>query len=272
MRRLHLFEWEDQHWLPHTIRDFLTDQLRFVQSQSRAAAMQRAIGGLLQQALERAGTREVVDLCAGAGGPLLAVQKRLRDEAGFRFRLTMTDLFPNAAAFERIEKAGGGEVQCHREPVSVFDVPAGMRGLRTLCTALHHFRPADAHRILQDAVDKRCGIAIFEPLDRGPKLFLLVSVGAFFASFLTAPFVGRMTVSRFVLTYLLPLCPLAMAWDGAVSVLRSYSVPELEALTADLGEGEYSWAMARMYVPTPLGGMPLTYLIGLPLDKGAVAR
>ena len=62
MKRLHLFEWEDQPWLPRAIRDFLTDQLRFAQSSPAAAAMQRLSGSLLKEALEQLGTDQGVDL------------------------------------------------------------------------------------------------------------------------------------------------------------------------------------------------------------------
>jgi hypothetical protein len=37
MRRLHLFEWEDQLWLPRVFRDFITDQLTFETRQRRTA-------------------------------------------------------------------------------------------------------------------------------------------------------------------------------------------------------------------------------------------
>ena len=41
-------------------------------------------------------------------------------------------------------------------------VPERLTGLRTVFTAFHHFRPADARAILESAVRDRQGIAIFE--------------------------------------------------------------------------------------------------------------
>lgn len=265
MGRLHLFEFEDQPWLPRVFRDFITDQLRFAQTNPGAAAMQRTIGGLLKQALEQWQTCDIIDLCSGGGGPLPAALRRLRKESGYRARLTLTDLYPNVAAFKQLEASSDGELQCRYESTSVFDVPADLRGLRTLCTALHHFRPDDARRIFQDAVDKQVGIAVFEPLDGSVRLLLTVTAGAIVFSLFSTPFVGRITLPRLFFTYVLPICPLLMAWDGGVSVLRSYSVRDLEQLTAGLGEGRYEWKIARVRVPTWIGRMPLTYVVGLPV-------
>jgi hypothetical protein len=270
VKRAHLFEWEDQPWLPRTIRDFLTDQLRFAQSSRPAAGLQRSIGSLLRQALQRLDTVEIVDLCSGGGGPMIRIRERLAAEGGLNVRLTLTDRFPNVDAFRQIERRSGGAVRCRYDSINVFDVPADLEGLRTLCTALHHFRFDDARRILQDAVDKRAGIAVFEPLERSLKLFMVVTAGAFVGTFLTTPFVGKMSFSRFALTYLLPVCPFVTAWDGAVSVLRSYNVEALEEMTCGLGNGGYEWRIACVKVPSPIGPMPLTYLIGLP-TAGTVA-
>jgi hypothetical protein len=45
-------------------------------------------------------------------------------------------------------------------------------GIRTMFTALHHFRPPQARGILEDAARKGSGIAVFEPLSRSPRMAL----------------------------------------------------------------------------------------------------
>ena len=53
-----------------------------------------------------------------------------------------------------------------------------------------------------------------------------------------------------------------MLWDGLISGLRIYSVPELEQLIEGLGGDDYVWEMGRI----KLGGQPVhaTYLLGQP--------
>src|SRR6266487_1632529 len=105
----------------------------------RAMEMHRAVAACLKAAMERLGTREIVDLCSGGGGPLLAVQRCLASEMGFPTKVTLTDLYPNLSAFKRIEAEGNGAVRCLSQSVSVFEVPEELRGIRTLFTAPHHF-------------------------------------------------------------------------------------------------------------------------------------
>ena len=63
--RLHLFELEDQPWFPHTIRDFATDYLRFVEAKF---ALHKPVVPLVRDVLERSGAVQVVDLCSGVMG------------------------------------------------------------------------------------------------------------------------------------------------------------------------------------------------------------
>jgi hypothetical protein len=263
MKRRHLFEWEDQPWLPHVFRDYITDHLRFALESNAVAEMHRAIAIRLKKAMEHLDTREIVDLCSGGGGPIRAVQRRLASEMAFPALVTLTDLYPNVSAFRRIEAEGDGEIRCRYDSISVFDVPADLRGIRTLFTALHHFRPADARHILADAANKGVGVAVFEPLERTLRTIVLVGLAAVIRALVLTPWVGQLSLRRVLFTYVVPLGPIIAAWDGMVSALRTYSVEELRELTVGLDQG-FSWDIQRIEVPTLFGRMPLTYLIGLP--------
>jgi hypothetical protein len=70
---------------------------------------------------------------------------------------------------------------------------------------------------------------------------------------------------RLLLTYLLPVIPIVITWDGVVSNLRTYSVEELRSLVADLDDPGYAWETGT----APRKGLtpPLTYLIGYPMAE-----
>jgi hypothetical protein len=265
VKRRHLFEWEDQPWLPTVLRDFITDHLRFHFASDDARPLHRAMAALLHDAMRKAGTREIVDLCSGGGGPLLAVQRCLRDELDFETTVTLTDLYPNIPAFELLEHSSPESIHGLREPVSAFDVPPTLRGIRTLFTAFHHFRPVDAKRILIDARVKRSAIAVFEPLERKLWMALAFGLGSVPTVMWRTPKLGPMSWSRFALTYLLPLAPAMATWDGVVSTFRSYTVDELAALASAAGSDAYAWEAGQTSYETPLGPFRLTYLIGVPI-------
>jgi hypothetical protein len=200
----------------------------------------------------------------------------------FETTVTLTDLYPNIAAFEEAESNQNGGIRACREPVSAFDVPPDLDGIRTLFTAFHHFRPADARRILQDAASKRRGIAVFEPFERTLRMAASLGIASIVLSPLLTPGIGRMSLGRFVLTYLVPLAPAVAAWDGFVSSLRSYTVPELRDLAASVSAEGFTWEAGQMDLAASVSAegftweagqmpvsilrmqMPLTYLIGLP--------
>jgi hypothetical protein len=71
MKRLHLFEIHDQEWCPRAIRNAETDYLQFVIAKMKGYAPMVSI---LAAALQRSGTRQVLDLCSGAGGPWFWLQ------------------------------------------------------------------------------------------------------------------------------------------------------------------------------------------------------
>lgn len=258
MRRLHLFEIEDQRWCPAVLRDCLTDYLRFVMDRFTPYA---PAAPLLAQALDRSGASRVVDLCSGGGGPWVDLLRRLRALGRAALRVQLTDYYPNRAAFARLRELSGGAIEGAIEPVDATDVPPHLAGFLTMFTALHHFRPAVARRILAGAARQRRGIAVFEITLRsaigiGGMVFFALGVLLF------TPFIRPFRWSRLFWTYVIPLVPLLAWWDATVSALRSYTPDELREMVAPLGADDYFWDVGIVRVHLPLASM--TYLIGTP--------
>ncbi|MDB5336904.1 MAG: hypothetical protein JWN70_2523 [Planctomycetaceae bacterium] len=265
MKRRHLFEWEDQAWLPVVFRNFITDHLRYFLTRKVRGPVNRAIAGHLKSVLIKTGGKQIIDLCAGAGGPLLEVQRILSEDMDEPVEVLLTDLYPNVEAFRRREVEGGGAIKARYDSISAFDVPLGLSGLRTLFTALHHFEPEGARQLLADAAHKRQPIAVFELLERTPRMFILTGLFSLWQSFALTPVVGRLTLQRFLLTYVIPIAPAIFLWDGLVSVLRTYSPEELREMADSVGAEDYDWEVGRIYVSGPCGVLlPTIFLIGCP--------
>jgi len=265
MKRFHLFEWEDQVWLPTFIRDFITDHLHYFQNIPTRLQVNRAIAELLEPALRETDTKQIVDLCTGAGGPLLEIQRILRNDMNLNVKLVLTDLYPNVEALKKRESEGQGAVISRYDPVSAFEVPSDLQGLRTLFTSLHHYKPEKARLILSDAALKRQPIAIIEILERTPRMLFKIAFSAFRQSLFYTPKVGRFTFKRFYITYCLPIAPAMMLWDGLVSVLRSYTPDELLQMASNIRSVDYVWRAGKFYFTGRWGlQMPTVYLIGFP--------
>jgi hypothetical protein len=215
----------------------------------------------LKEALARDRSLRIVDLCSGASGPLLKLGRHLYREDGTRMPILLTDKYPNLAAFEKASRSSRSALTFEASSVDAMNVPAELGGFRTLFSAFHHFSPAQAQRILQDAVDKGAGIGVFEYTERN-RFWLKRALASPLLFWRTARAAQRpMNWAKALWIYVLPLPVLLFAWDSLVSCLRSYTEAELEAMTAALTGAPYAWEIGTL--PSPWGGR-VTYLIGLP--------
>jgi hypothetical protein len=253
--RMHLMEWNDQPWLPELLRRAETDYLSAVIDLADPfAPMAPRLAALCAQT----GDDRIVDLCAGGAGPWLRLQPAISEALGRPVRVSLTDRYPNGAAFARAAEATGGALAGETAPIDARAVPPHLSGVRTMFDALHHFRPEDARAVLADAHRRRQPIVIVEGTRRSAAAVLGMLLAPLFVLLIT-PRIRPWSWARLALTYLLPIVPLLVLWDGIVSCLRSYRPSELRALTAGLDD-DYTWEVGEHR----RRGMVVTYLIGAP--------
>lgn len=259
MRRRHLVELEDLRWLPRAVRDGATTYLAWITARSGQIEF---LVPTLERLLRRTGQLEIVDLCSGGAGPMPGVVAGLRAR-GLPVHATLTDFYPNAEALAYACAGAGGALTHSVEPIDAMRVPVELAGVRTLWNAFHHFRPEQAREILASAVRARRPIAVFELLTRQP----LVLVSLLFSpvvALLTVPFWRPFRMSSLFFSWIVPLIPLLILWDGVVSWLRIYSDSELSELVTGFGGEAYEWEIGRIR----LGRLPVyaSYLLGAPRD------
>lgn len=147
-----------------------------------------------------------------------------------------------------------------KEPVDARNVPENLDDLRTLFLSLHHFKPNDARKILQNAVDAHSAIAVFEAQER-TFLSLLAMFLSPISVLLATPFIKPFKIGRLIFTYILPIVPLFVWWDGIVSALRTYSINEVKELVKSLDKTEkYDWEINKV----KSGPGTILYLLGTP--------
>lgn len=261
MSRIHLFEFEDFPSFPAVWRDLETDFLRFF---INSGGVYQVAAELIAKGIQASGVRDVVDLCSGGAGPWPTLKAQLEAACGHSVGVTLTDKFPNLAAFEHAREQSGGQIDFVPHPVDATAVPREMRGMRTLFTSLHHFQPAVAKGILRDAFDSRCAIGVFEMTSRTP-LMIAAMMATPLLMLLSTPFTRPFRFSRLLYTLLLPVVPLVTTWNGVVSCLRTYSTQELRDLVEEMRDPHYGWEIGRVrwrwWLP------PVTFLVGRPANQ-----
>jgi hypothetical protein len=256
VKRRHLVELEDLPWWPQLFRDAATD---YLVAALRHGKTYVGLAPRLAAAVKRAGATHITDLCSGGGGPWPDLLPALR-ASGVDAPVCLTDKYPNAAALRRVAASTPG-VRFEPESVSATEVPDRLAGFRTIFTALHHFRPADARAILAAAVRDRQGSFVAEATPRRPAALALQTLVPLAVLVLT-PAIRPFRWTRLFWTYLVPVLPLAILFDGVVSCLRVYTPDEMMAMGREIGGDEYEWEAG---FERPAGSpLPIPYLIGVP--------
>jgi hypothetical protein len=241
MGRLHLFEFEDLKWFPESIRNYGTDFLQFLSNKTK---LFNPIAPIILKGLKKSGGHQIIDIASGGGGGYLSLNKELL-QSDSELKILLSDFFPNKNAFEHTAKQASN-IQFTATPVDARNVPKELKGLRTQFLSLHHFQPEDARKILQNAVDSKSCIAIFEAQERS-----FTSLLAMFFSpisvLISTPFIRPFKFGRILFTYIIPIVPFFVWWDGIVSSLRTYSESEMQDLINSLHKTDtFDWEIGRV--------------------------
>jgi hypothetical protein len=258
--RLQLFEFEDLPWFPDVVRAGMMDYLRFMISH---LGIYQPIVPLLHKALLATKQRQIVELGAGAGGGTQGVAYALRQLPAMEHtHVTLTDLYPQPAAWQLVARSSQGHIGYEPAPVDALAVPASLTGFRAIFSAFHHFAPLAAEAMLADAVRQKAGIGVFEGAGKHWHEILLAWTVLPVLQLLATPFMRPFRLSRLFFTYLVPLVPLCTIWDGTVSILRMYPPDQLLALAqrADPA-GSFEWQAGKV---RHWSGSQVTYLLGWP--------
>jgi hypothetical protein len=258
MRRLHLIELHEQEWIPRAWGELFQKTLGQLLSKGK---LFEAVADCLQHSLRKLQTDAVLDLCSGSGDLAVNIWRGL-DKASAEDeipRLVLSDLFPNLAAYREHKKEHGELVEFYSEPINALHPPEGGPRVWMMIQSLHHFRPEEARSILQNAARNADGFIVLETTQRTFKNFMIGFLG-FFGTILVAFRIRPWRFRNLLWGFLVPVVPMMMSIDGIVSVLRSYTLDELDEFTQSVGESDFSWE--RGYVPVPGTPLKITYLVG----------
>lgn len=268
MHRTKLIELHDHRWFPAFLRNLVTDALQALWQfgNSYGPIMTRLHRSL--KAGSVSSPAQILDLCSGGGGPWLRLSAHFDRDLRFPVRVCLTDKYPNCGAFEEARaRCNSQGSHSHLDFVSASvdatQVPRELPGFRTIFSSFHHFGPADAYEVLRDAVRSGHGIGIFEVAQRRTKTMLVLCFTPLLV-FLLTPFIRPFRWSRLIWTYLLPVVPFVIWFDGVVSCLRAYPADELREMVQKLSPASsrpnYRWQLGEERT----GLLPVTYLIGYP--------
>lgn len=260
MKRRQLFEFHELDVFPGQWRDFCTDVLSYLAGSTK---VYQVVAERLWKALIRSRVDRVLDLCSGGAVPINTIRQKWGEKSR-NVPICVSDKYPNDSAFRLLEQSSDGGITAVYSSVDAMTVPPGLSGFRTLFTSFHHFNNEQGKRILMDAIRSNQGIGIFEYTERNFLVWIPVLSLMPLYIFCITPFLRPFSWKRLVWTYLIPIVPLALTWDGFVSCFRTYSPPELDNMVKQLPAHRYDWEIGQSRW---LHFFKVTYLIGFPADR-----
>ncbi|ORX83759.1 hypothetical protein K493DRAFT_239703 [Basidiobolus meristosporus CBS 931.73] len=260
-----------------------------------------AIFPTLVKTLELLRATTVCDLCSGGGGPTIKLARSMEKKLDIDVNFILTDLYPNFSVIEHVNKKENNVMYC-LHPVDALSLTretlnqitssptqwgAGLRPvlpnenvLYTCFGSFHHFRPELAEEMLRNLLtsirfeedeesETYNGILIAEMSFRNWRSILgvvfLLPLFILLAS--TTVLFPHMTTIRFFYTFVLPVVPLTIVWDGVVSCLRTYTSEELLAMAKKATEQsssiEFEWEYGEIQC-LPFGLLGVNYFVGIP--------
>lgn len=243
MKRIQLFEFEDQSWFPDTLRISMT---RLIMVLHKLTGLSPIIKKELDDMIEKTGLSTVVDIGSGAGGAMEDVhQLYAKDKTDVKFILT--DLYPNQKTIARINTQYDDSLRYYGEPVNAVALENTPEGIKTMLNSFHHLPPHVAKSILKSAKEAKQPIMIYEMADNKIPLliwwlFLPISLVILIVMvFFMTPFVRPLKAEQLLLTYIIPVIPIFYAWDGQASLPRIYTLEDLDELLDGLQSTDYIW-------------------------------
>ena len=234
------------------MRHGATDYLEAITSR---ADIYRPVQAEFFRAIEDCRAQRVVDLCSGGGGPWLSPGWRSALARHSPLKVVLTDKFPSTVLSARLQR--DPSITCLNVPVDAVSVPESLCGFRTIFSSFHHFPDTVAREVLGDAVRRGEGFAMAEVTSRTPPAFATILFLPVLVWLLT-PFMRPFRWSRLLFTYLVPLIPLVVLWDGIVSCFRTRTPEELLELSRSFPQYEWTAGYAKG------SWLPPVYLIGRP--------
>jgi hypothetical protein len=269
MRRIDMVELHDHPRFPVFLRNLITEALQALWEigNSYHPILLRLYASL--SATSTAVPAEVLDLCSGSGGPWLRLSRELGRTYRFSVHVCLTDKYPNRRAFEQTRHMAQARVDRQTDldyisrSIDAISIPSNARGFQTIFSSFHHFGPAEARKILQNAIEGNQGIGIFELANRSPKTLLILCLTPVLVLLLT-PRIRPFRWSRLFWTYIIPVVPFVIWLDGFASCLRAYALEELNEMVEELARtpsgSKYQWQSGEERT----GLLPVTYLIAYP--------
>ena len=226
-----LFEFGDLFWVPEFYHAFLR---RFMGALYKIFGYHKLWMPELNAFIEKSGGK-VLDPCAGSGYVDALLIKEMKQQ-DLQFYLSDFMIHKNPEFREHINNLDDPRIHYLEQSIDVLQDNPDFRCPKIFINAFHHFDDEQVAQICKLNLSHGDDILVLEYCDNAFVSYLSMLFGPLIAMILL-PFITerRQLLVTAVFTYLIPIVPLMLLWDGLVSNLRCYSHRSLKNIVHNAG-------------------------------------
>ncbi|KAH7312483.1 hypothetical protein B0I35DRAFT_437114 [Stachybotrys elegans] len=247
VRRMQSMSLSNTSWFPPLLKECIQNSMAHacnmkLPGQNMSAAELAA--GLLVREFGAAAlsSHTIVDFCAGGGSMAPAIEDAVNGFLGAEGLQPVDFVRKNLRppGVQAVETSASSTPWRRRMPGR----GNGNKVMRLFNLAFHHLDDEAARGAIRDCIECGAGFVILELQDRTLESFVadtLLPLGVV----LVAPYYAWQwsMPALFVFTWLLPVIPLVLIWDGYASSLRTREPEEVEELVSSCGADASQWVL-----------------------------
>jgi len=198
----------------------------------------------------------LLEYCSGSGEVMKLIAAELKDDEFKHVDFILSDLKPQPEFVEIINKhpESNGRFRYITDPVDATAILEGMDYPRIFVNSFHHFTPAQVEKIMKYNLERGNEVIILEYVRNTPLGYISMLTGAL-SIFLTLPFVIKLKDLPLMafFTYVLPIFPLMVLWDGVVSCMHVYNQKQLTDIVKKIDIPAHTTGMIKRSLFYPAG-------------------
>lgn len=217
-----ILEFEDKKWLPDFLRNAMTGVLGV--AERWLGIYDPLAAEITHQFPDKNIT--IVDLCSGSGEGISSVANRIA-VAGRNLTLILTDLYPNKKSALSLEKKYSW-INYPLKSLDAINVPDLFPAdIYTILAGFHHFSEEGKIQLIKNATRDHSVFLIAEGARSNILSWIFAAIFLPFLTWASVPFIRPFDIKWVPFTYIIPLIPFLVWWDGLNSLAAIKSSSKL---------------------------------------------
>lgn len=252
LQKILTYEFNDSPQCPTFIRESILEVLG---KSIRDAKVYEALAPRFIQFCQDAKVQTVLEFGAGSGESTAIFLDAVLGTGETPPRIYISDLFPMATVMAKTCATHPDTLIPLQGSVDLRNPPESPgHDMRMVLSAFHHCDAEMARQFLKKGQEQGVAVFIAEPFTKSLQAFFPLFLHGFTSLARNGVLSSRMRLAKFICTFLLPLIPLCLLWDGLISMVRMYSKDDFAEMVGSLPDVDlpYDWQYEEVQVP--LGG------------------